>query len=204
MTSRDEELQVFLDERAIRRILKQYCRGIDRGDADLVRACYHPGSLDIHGRYRGDGPGFADYAIGVLGERYAATMHDIGEPWIEVDEDAAFVETPCVAYHLSVDPISEAHLYVFGGRYVDRFARRDQQWRIEYRVVVRDWSMRHPIDAEDLDRESEGAKNFFNGRRDRSDIGYAAAFAVWAQSNLVPMANDGAHPDDATAATPRL
>jgi hypothetical protein len=187
VTEGDQGLQLLFDERAIRRILKQYCRGIDRGDAELVRACYHPGSLDIHGRYRGDGPGFADYAIGVLGERYAGTMHDIGEPWIEVVDDEAHVETPCVAYHLSVEPASQAHLYVFGGRYIDRFSRREGEWRIEYRVVVRDWSMQHPIDAEDLARESEGAKNFVNGRRDRSDIGYPAAFAIWAESNMRPL-----------------
>jgi hypothetical protein len=37
----ERELQRLLDERAIRRCLTDYCRGIDRLDADLLRSVYH-------------------------------------------------------------------------------------------------------------------------------------------------------------------
>lgn len=172
-------LQTLLDEREIRQVLLRYCRGVDRGDVEQIRECYHPGSVDVHGRYSGDGPGFGEYAVGVLSERYAATTHTTGEPLIELNGDSAHVATYVVAYHLSVEPLDQAHLYVFGGRYVDRFSRRDGSWRIEARVVVRDWSIRHPIPPDSLRRELEEAKPFFQGRRDAEDLGYPATYDTW-------------------------
>jgi hypothetical protein len=174
-------LQTLLDEREIRRVLLRYCRGVDRGDAEMVRDCYHPNSVDVHGRYSGSGPAFGDYAVGVLSERYAATAHNIGEPLIELDGQSAHVDTYFVAYHLSVEPIDEAHLYVFGGRYVDRFSCRAGRWRIDARVVARDWSIRHPIPSGALVRELEEAKNFVPGRRDAGDLGYPDAYSRWLQ-----------------------
>jgi SnoaL-like domain len=172
-------LQTLLAEREIGRVLLRYCRGVDRGDAEMIRDCYHPGAVDVHGRYSGDGPAFGDYAVGVLTRRYAATTHHIGAPLIELDGDSAHVDTYVVAYHLSVDPLGQAHLYVFGGRYVDRFSRRDGRWRIDARAVVRDWTIRHPVPPDALHRELEEAKSFALGRRDREDLGYPDAYSRW-------------------------
>jgi hypothetical protein len=183
MEQRAAELQTLLDEREIGRVLLRYCRGVDRGDVEMVRDCYHPGSIDVHGRYSGDGPAFADYAVSVLSERYAATTHHIGTALIELDGDSAHVDTCFVAYHLSVEPIDQAHLYVFSGRYVDRFSRRADQWRIDARVVVRDWSIRHPVPPDALARELEEAKSFISGRRDAGDLGYPDAYSRWLQQH---------------------
>ena len=46
MNSRLAELG---DQQAIRDVLARYWRGIDRGDADLVRSTYHPDARDAHG-----------------------------------------------------------------------------------------------------------------------------------------------------------
>jgi hypothetical protein len=177
-------LQTLLDEREIRRVLLRYCRGADRGDVEMIRDCYHPDAVDVHGRYSGPGSGFADHAVRVLTERYAATAHNIGEPLIELDGDSAHVDTYVVAYHLSIEPIDQAHLYVFGGRYVDRFSRRADRWRIDARVVVRDWTIRHPVPPDALLRELEEAKTFAQGRRDAEDLGYPDAYSRWLQQVL--------------------
>jgi hypothetical protein len=179
MTAPEAGLRQLLDEREIRRVVLRYCRGVDRGDVELIRSCYHPGSTDTHGRYDGDGQAFADYVVPVLAERYTATMHAVHDSLIELDGPQAHVDTYFVAYHVSVEPADQAHLYVFGGRYVDRFERRDTGWRIAARVVVRDWSIRHPITPEALERELAEGRAFEAGRRDREDLGYPAAFARW-------------------------
>ncbi len=201
-------LQTLLNEREIRRVLLRYCRGVDRGDVEMVRECYHPGSVDVHGRYSGAGPAFADYAVGVLSERYAATTHNIGEPLIELDGDSAHVDTYVVAYHLSVEPIDQAHLYVFGGRYVDRFSQRAGRWRIDARVVVRDWTIRHPVPPDALLRELEEAKSFAQGRRDTGDLSYPHAYSRWLQQHLheqtsEPSARESAESGAPPGAVPR-
>jgi hypothetical protein len=172
----DDVLRILADEREIRRVVLRYCRGVDRGDVDLIRSCYHPGSTDAHGNYRGDGQAFADYVVPVLEQRYAVTTHAVHDSLIDLAGASAHVETYFVAYHLSVEPIEQAHLYVFGGRYVDRFERRSD-WRIADRVVIRDWSVRHAVPADALDREVTEAQVFRAGRRDREDLAYPEAFA---------------------------
>jgi hypothetical protein len=175
VTAPEDVVQVLADEREIRQMILRYCRGVDRGDRELIRSCYHPDSTDVHGNYRGDGQAFADYVVPVLAERYAATTHAVHNMLIDLDGSTAHVETYFVAYHLSAEPTEQAHLYVFGGRYADRFERRETGWRIADRIVVRDWSVRHPIAPDTLAREWDAAQVFHRGRRDRDDLGYPQA-----------------------------
>jgi hypothetical protein len=175
----ETSLAVLLAEREIRNVILRYCRGIDRGDRDVVRECYHPGAVDLHGRYRGDGREFADHALNVLAERYRATLHTVHNSLIDVEGDVAHAETYVVAYHFADTPTDDAHLYVFGGRYVDRFERRGTTWRIARRLLLRDWTARHPIDPPALEHEQREAAAFENGRRDRDDLSYHAALERW-------------------------
>ena len=55
------------------------------------------------------------------------------------------METYGIAVHRSAS--GAAHLNLSTGfRYVDRFERRDGEWRIAHRVAVTDWSLRHSPD----------------------------------------------------------
>ena len=51
----DPDLQRLLDERAIERLLVDYCRGVDRLDAALVASVYHSDGTDDHGSFKGLG-----------------------------------------------------------------------------------------------------------------------------------------------------
>ena len=141
-----DDLQRLLDERAIRRVLLDYCRGVDRCDRDLIASAYHPDATDDHGGYVGTGPGFADYAVARLRAAYDATLHFLGDScidWSPAADDVAEVETYVLAQHRIDDPPT---IVRFGGRYLDRFERRDGAWRIAARVVVREWDTRETID----------------------------------------------------------
>ena len=127
-------------EREIRRRLLDYCRGIDRCDAELVASTYHPDSTDDHGVFQGSGEGLAHRATAALLDRYEATMHTIGDSIIDfVGDDTAYVETYVFADHRGRDNDGD-FLERFGARYIDRFENRDGAWLVADRVVAVEWS----------------------------------------------------------------
>jgi hypothetical protein len=141
-----DELTTMRAERAIRRRLLDYCRGIDRCDADLVASVYFDDSTDDHGGFTGLGVDFARYATERLREHAEATQHVIGDSIIDFDDErTAQVETPVLAVHRCRDA-EGPFLERFGGRYLDTFECRGGEWRIRHRVVTWDWDARERIE----------------------------------------------------------
>ena len=127
-------------------MLHRYARGIDRLDWDLVRDCYHPDAYDDHGGIAGSVDDFIAGGRKYL-TRFAATMHFLGNMLIEVDGDRARAETYAVAYHRveDADGGGGGKDDIFGIRYVDRFERRMDRWRIAHRVVANEWRRVEPV-----------------------------------------------------------
>ena len=123
------------DLAAIRAATLRYCRGVDRCDAELIASAFHPDAVDEHGteRYTGEtvGPELVEMirAAGV-------SMHHLTNQTIELHgDDRAGVESYFIAWQGFQ---REGHAGVVNaiGRYLDRFERRDGEWRIAHRVVV--------------------------------------------------------------------
>lgn len=129
-------LQELLDREAIRDCLYRYCRGIDRADEEALRSAYWPDATDCHGAYSGSAAGFIAQALPRLragGQR----VHTISNVLIELHGQIAAVESSFFALQTSATaPTQETFLC---GRYLDRFERRDGEWRIASRTVVYDW-----------------------------------------------------------------
>jgi hypothetical protein len=125
----------------IRQVLYRYCRGVDRGDEALLRTVYHPGATDDHGPWKGKGEDFAAYIVESMDQQKPNSQHHITNVLIELDGDRANVESYFLALHpyrLGAEgPDKSAFV---GGRYLDRFERRDGVWRITDRRVVLDWT----------------------------------------------------------------
>src|SRR5579864_7670008 len=128
----DEKLMRRLREVAdgdeIRQALMRYCRGVDRGDEDLINSAFHPGAIDDHGQPR---PA-TELARGVAQNFHSQLMHFTGNVLIELDGDSASVES----YFISFSPFEEgATTYTRSraGRYLDRFERRNGEWKIVHR-----------------------------------------------------------------------
>ncbi len=168
----DSELRRYVDEQEIRNVYLRYCRGIDRMDLDLVRACYHPDALDEHGDFRGGVDEFLAFVASGL-TRYERTMHFIGNILVEVTGDRARGEAYAIALHrLAPRGDRPARDHVVGFRYVDDFARRDGQWRISHRVCVFDWTRTDAVPA-----GWEFTDGFRRGRRDARDVVFSALLA---------------------------
>jgi len=137
--SMDERaLDDLLDKYAIERVLYDYCSGIDRCDEELLRSVYHPDAYDDHGVYRGDADGFVTFALKSLRRHDLATQHLVSNVRIDLDGDRATCESYLVARHVR-DSEDDRHLLTYAGRYLDRFEKRDGEWRIAHRLLVCDW-----------------------------------------------------------------
>jgi hypothetical protein len=151
---------------AISDVLARYCRGIDRLDLELVRACYWPDATDSHGGFHGSRDEFVAWVARLLA-RFESTMHFLGNVLIEVDGSAAVAETYALAFHRSAEAKPSLNL-VIGVRYVDRFEKRRGVWKIAKRVCVTEWSR-----VDDEAGRFPIAAGHLRGARDRSDAVYA-------------------------------
>lgn len=125
----------MLERERIRHNLARYSRGMDRQDADLIKASYWPEGWDDHGVFIGTGAEFGEWLKPVW-----PTMkmdHLLGQSYIELQGNFANVETYFLAYHRAgAEPTQDMFL---GGRYVDRLEKRGEQWKFIQRVAVYDW-----------------------------------------------------------------
>ena len=151
------------DDRQIRNVLYRYCRGVDRLDLELVRSCYWPGAHDDHGAFKGDVDEFIDWIAKLL-PRNAVTTHQLTNILIEGDgDDLASVETYGMADHQTPGGPPQ-HNSTICFRYLDRFERRDGEWRIADRFCTTEWVRLH---AQDTIYEPD--ERFERGARDGTD-----------------------------------
>jgi hypothetical protein len=167
-TGMSAELELMVAERAIARVLTSYSRGVDRFDFEAVRSCYWPDGTDDHGSFVGGVNEFIPFVRKSL-DRFERTAHFLGNMQIDVDlgRGVARSETYAVAFHRFTD--SEGHPADMwaGLRYVDRFERRDGQWRIRTRVCAYDWRRTDRVDG-----EGGFADAYVRGIRSADDIVY--------------------------------
>jgi ketosteroid isomerase-like protein len=154
----------LLDLEEIRTVLHTYCRAVDRQDEVLLRSIYHPDATDDHIGFSGSVDDFVRGAFEALADD-AFVMHNMGTTLIELAGDVAYVES----YYESLrgQPADDGeYLLASGGRYVDRFERRDGgPWLIASRILFREWSRR------DLIGEDQ-AVGLRRGSRSRADLAY--------------------------------
>jgi hypothetical protein len=162
----DAQLELLLAERAIARVLNTYSRGADRCDLQLMRSCYWPDATDDHGSYRGGVDGFIEF-VGPALQRFERTNHVLGNMLIDVDLEngVARAETYAVAYHRYHDAAGRETDMVAGLRYVDRFERRDDEWRIAERVCAFEWRRTDPVVG-----EGGFADVYVRGKRGPDDV----------------------------------
>ena len=138
----DPEVREMLDRHQIYQVLLRYCRGIDRADPELLRSVYHDGAASRHwSREFSDAKtDFVEFAVRRIEGFGMVTQHHITNCLIEVDGDSASAETYLIALQPTRVEDGTEVLSIIGGRYLDRFERRDGRWGLVKRSVVNDWS----------------------------------------------------------------
>ena len=143
-----EKLTELLDKQAIAETIYRYAQGIDRRDPECLSSVFTSDAMlhyDI-GLY--DGPARDLIAGWYAGQPspFLLTDHHVGNILIRFQAaDRAKVITYVNAVHRAlrdgklVDEIVRA-------RYLDRFVKQGDQWRIAERIIVYDWSHVAPAD----------------------------------------------------------
>lgn len=135
----EDIIDAVLSRAAIEDLVCAYARGVDRGDARLLRSIFHDDATVMCGIANGRGPEFADAIVAFVTGNLDRCFHSTSNSWIEVDGDAGAGEHYVIA-HMTAG----GQDIMTGGRYIDRYERRDDVWKIASRSFVMDWNSTAP------------------------------------------------------------
>jgi hypothetical protein len=165
------DLEEVIARLEITDVLHRYCRAVDRRDPDLLRSAYHPDATDDHGVYAGPVEGLVEF---MLGDGLEMIHHAISNIVIERDGDVARVECYLDAVHRRVDDTGSWD-ELLKARYLDRFERRDGEWRVAHRIVV----LERAYTTVAIGGKRAGTATTW-GRRDGADPSYTQRSEVFA------------------------
>lgn len=159
----EDALEELLAKQAIAERLADYARGADRVDIELVKSVFHPEARADYGdMFQGTGHEFAEF-LGVVHPGMETHHHQLGQVLVRVDGDRAGSETYVIARLRHRQDDGTFGELISYGRYLDRWERRDGEWRISDRRYV-----------QHLDESwSSGGSSFATlGARDATDPSY--------------------------------
>ena len=152
------------DLQCIRDAAQRYCRGVDRLDEALMKSAYWPEATDHHGVFVGNAMEFAEMCM-VAHLPWRSTGHCIFNHHIELDADG--VHATGEVYNMTYLFQKDADvLDTWYGRYLDRYEKRGEEWRIIERVCVHEGTTTQPVAEMNID-----APSFRQGSFDRPSSG---------------------------------
>ena len=148
--TREQQLDELLDKQAIHELVHAYCNAADRHDHEKMRALYHEDAIDEHGHFaRGLAHEFID-KLPQIQAPMAILHHNVTTVNLVLDGTRAEGEVYVIAFHQVRD--GERHYDVLiGGRYFDKYERRNGVWKFSHRSIVADWAYPQDPSAVRLD-----------------------------------------------------
>ena len=156
--------QTLLDQVALRDLVMRYCRGVDRRDFALVRSLYHDDAIDDHGAmFSGPPDAFVAWLPTALAP-WELTIHAVTNSTFAVAGDRAEGEHYVRAWHRTRPP--QRKEYIVLGRYLDRYERRQDEWKFLHRSLVFDHGVVRDVDEKAMTLLGGDATH---GTSDRTD-----------------------------------
>lgn len=129
-------LERLVDRQDILDCLTRIARAVDRSDRELFLSGFHDDAvLDAGGFVNAPGRVFDGARTGHE-HGQASTLHNLLNHTCEIDGATAHTET----YFFFTGVNRDGTNWVGGGRYLDRFERREDGWRIAFRYTLMEWS----------------------------------------------------------------
>lgn len=157
----NDKLETLLAKQEIYELSCRYSRGLDRLDEGLLLSVFHEDGWCEYGFSNCPPREFVSFAVGAL-QGHEANQHTIGNVLIEVEGDQAFGEVYFNAYH-KVKSDGGFDDIIIAGRYLDRYEKRDDEWKMAYRSELVDWSRTEPTRDSYFDQVPDGLRG---GRQD--------------------------------------
>jgi ketosteroid isomerase-like protein len=125
------------DREIVKNLYRRYAYGVDSIDFELVRSVFHPDCV-VDGTL--ESGGLDEYLKGLEEAMYMwdATMHFVGNQYVEIDGDRGFVESWVLGYHMEAEDSPIDHL-VLALRYQDEVVRVGDDWKIIHRKTAKQW-----------------------------------------------------------------
>jgi ketosteroid isomerase-like protein len=169
MASTDQAQQEMLDEFQLRKLVHTYCRAVDRGDIARLRDLYHEDATDAHG---GFSAGTADQFLQQLTDarpHIRSMQHHITTVNFAIKGRAAEGEIYTIAVHTLIGKGRDIDL-VIGGRYLDKYEKRADTWKLIERTIVTDWG--RVSDPSAMDMSHPITRDTLKGTLDETDPSY--------------------------------
>ncbi len=140
----EAQLQELLDKQAITEVLQRYSRTLDWLDDDGQAGCFWPDAHIDYGFFTGTAADFLPVVMQI--ERASQRRwHFLSAPAIAFTApDHAQAECYGMATGIRQQDDGSWSGGLYGGRYLDEFAKKDGEWRIAQRKYVMDWKL--PLD----------------------------------------------------------
>lgn len=132
-------LDELLSRQQIGDLLALYCRGVDRCDVEVLKSVFWSDGITRWGEPETNAWTWAEATVARL-RGLARSQHSISNSLIEFDGDSGRGETHARAYLETAD----GQAMMVGGRYLDRYERRNGVWKIAVRAYVLDWNSNGP------------------------------------------------------------
>ncbi len=139
-SDRDARIDAMLDREAIRDALSRFSRGMDRFDREAYLSAFHDDAEMAAGPFVGSARDCWEWAVPMHEEGQLLTHHSLLNITIDLDGDTAHTET----YYMFVARNRDETVVLAGGRYVDRFEKRNGDWRIALRTNIIEWATMPP------------------------------------------------------------
>ena len=132
----------------------------------MVLSVYHPDAIDHHGAFVGGPEEFVDWAFNYHTEHHEAHHHMVMNHSCELNGDTAHTETYWIFSGINKQGPPSIHF----GRYLDRFERRNGEWKIALRRSTVDVILAG--DASVIKHPAFTAQGYTKGIRDKRDVSY--------------------------------
>lgn len=138
------QLRELLDKQAITELVMAYANAADRHDHARMRQLYHEDAIDDHGHFaKGPAMEFID-KLPEIQKAMAILHHNVTTVNLKLAGERAEGEIYILAFHQAIAPDGRLHDVLIGGRYFDKYEKRDGVWKFSHRAIVADWA--YPAD----------------------------------------------------------
>jgi hypothetical protein len=141
-TNENAVLQELEDKEALRAVVSNFARALDRADAELLASTLAVDAQVSYGGFEGKAPDFVAQRLTPAGlER---SFHSVSNEYFQVSGDHAKGEVYVITVSTWAPEGQDKIDTLIGGRYIDEYSKASGAWKITRRTFVHEWNMTFP------------------------------------------------------------